>query len=190
MIHISSQRCDHSTLTNQRSAWTNQSWCCFHVPTQLWLTNHKAAHICELLLASQEAVYKLGFDWPIWKLLTFWTACDMDVNWWLVISSGIGSSKIRHKLSHALFTTSFYWAPLDGLIWVLSSWYIIFHVVVFIRFQGHSIDSFGIGTHLVTCQRQPALGCVYKVMQEQSSVQLPVVLFEKKPFSLCRTISL
>jgi len=68
------------------------------------------------------------------------------------------SRKLLRKIAKRFSLESF------GALSILASNDIDESILYSLVQQGHEIDMFGIGTHLVTCRAQPALGCVYKLV--------------------------
>ncbi|CEL99239.1 unnamed protein product [Vitrella brassicaformis CCMP3155] len=92
-------------------------------------------------------------------------------------------SKEARKLFKA--TSKAFDVPFDSLAIVASN-DINEKVIMALNQEGHELDSFGIGTHLVTCQAQPALGMVYKLAELDSTPRMKLSQDVEKTSIPCR----
>lgn len=82
--------------------------------------------------------------------------------------------------------------PFFGTLDIVASNDINEEVLRALNKEGHAVTVFGIGTNLVTCQAQPALGCVYKLVEISGvpriklsqDIEKVLIPGQKKPYRL------
>lgn len=80
------------------------------------------------------------------------------------------SKRVRQAF---LETTKVFGVQFDNLLIVASN-DLSEEVLWSLKEQGHEVDTFAIGTNLVTCSTQPALGCVYKLVEVRGEPRIKI----------------
>ncbi|PXF42840.1 Nicotinate phosphoribosyltransferase 1 [Gracilariopsis chorda] len=96
-------------------------------------------------------------------------------------SGDLGCTSVKaHSAFHGIaeMYVSRFKAPRDGVLNMVSKLSIVASDEISVpkllelRSMNHEITAFGIGTHLVTCREQPALGCVFKLSSVQGKLRM------------------
>jgi len=104
--------------------------------------------VCQIFLAVALALHELGYK-PIGIRLDSGDLAYL-------------SKQTREQFRHA---STLFNIPYFEHLKIVASSDISEKILHSLNAQKHEIDVFGVGTNLVTCEDQPALGCVYKLVE-------------------------